>query len=95
MLDEFIENSINKKIKYYQFYNLNIIKKFFQIKIFFSCGVEFTGRIIKYISEEISKSNDDDDLSRHLVNAFYLNYINSINNKNDTNNIITVKKISH
>ena len=60
---------------------------------FFSGGIEFTGRIIKFISEEISKSKDENDLCEHLVNALYLNYINSINNKNDISNIAKVKDI--
>ena len=60
---------------------------------FFSGGVGFTGRIIKNIAEEISKSENDDELCQNLVNSFYLNYINSINNKNDTKNITIVKKI--
>jgi len=68
-------------------------KKILQNQEFFSGGIEFTGRIIKYISEEISKSENNDDLCKHLVNAFYLNYINSINNKNDIKNIIEVKNI--
>ena len=68
-------------------------KKILENQEFFSGGVEFTGRIIKYISEEISKSENEKDLCKHLVNAFYLNYINSINNKNDINNINEVKKI--
>ena len=68
-------------------------KKVFEDQDFFSGGAEFTGRIIKYISEEISKSEDEDDLCQHLINAFYLNYINSINNKNDIKNINEVKNI--
>ena len=68
-------------------------KKYHENQDFFSGGVEFTGRIIKFISEELSKSKDENDLCEHLINAFYLNYINSINNKNDKNNIATVKDI--
>ena len=68
-------------------------KKILDNQDFFSGGVEFTGRIIKNICEEISKSKDENNLCEHLVNAFYLNYINSINNKNDINNIIEVKNI--
>ena len=70
-----------------------INKKILENQDFFSGGVEFTGRIIKNISEEISKSENEKDLCKHLVNAFYLNYINSINNKNDINNINEVKNI--
>ena len=73
--------------------HLEMNKKFLQNPDFFSGGVEFTGRIIKFISEEISKSKDENDLCKHLINAFYLNYINSINNKNDVNNILEVKEI--
>ena len=68
-------------------------KKIHENQDFFSGGVEFTGRIIKFISEELSKSKDENDLCEHLINAFYLNYINSINNKNDKNNIRKVKDI--
>ena len=68
-------------------------KKILQNQEFFSGGIEFTGRIIKYISEEISKSQNNDDLCKHLVNALYLNYINSINNKNDIKNVFEVKDI--
>ena len=68
-------------------------KKILENEEFFSGGVEFTGRIIKYISEEISKSKNNDDLCIHFVNALYLNYINSINNKNNTNNIKIVKDL--
>ena len=68
-------------------------KKFQDNQDFFSGGVEFTGRIIKYISEELSKSKNENDLCERIVKAFYLNYINSINNKNDINNINEVKKI--
>ena len=68
-------------------------KKYMENQDFFSGGVEFTGRIIKFISEEISPSKDENDLCQNLVNAFYLNYINSINNKNDANNIKEVKNI--
>ena len=68
-------------------------KKILMNQEFFSGGVEFTGRIIKYISEELSKSEDENDLCQHLVNAFYLNYLNSINNKNDINNVKEIKNI--
>ena len=68
-------------------------KKYMENQDFFSGGVEFTGRIIKFISEEISPSKDENDLCQNLINAFYLNYINSINNKNDANNIKEVKNI--
>ena len=68
-------------------------KKIEENQEFFSGGVEFTGRIIKYISEEISKSNNEIELCENLVNALYLNYINSINNKNDEKNIKEVKEI--
>ena len=68
-------------------------KKIQENQDFFSGGVEFTGRIIKYISEELSKSKDNKDLCDHLVNALNLNYINSINNKNVSSNIQIVKGI--
>ena len=68
-------------------------KKIAENQEFFSGGVQFTGRIIKYISEELAKSKDPDNLCNNLVNALYLNYINSINNKNNKNNINKVKKI--
>ena len=68
-------------------------KKFTQNQEFFSGGVQFTGRIIKYIGEELSKSSDSTDLCEHLKDAFYLNYINSINNKNNKDNIKEVIEI--
>ena len=68
-------------------------KKILVNQEFFSGGVEFTGRIIKYIGEELYKSEDENDLCKHLINAFHLNYLNSINNKNNIKNIIEIKNI--
>ena len=68
-------------------------KKIFINQEFFSGGVEFTGRTIKNIGEELSKSENENDLCNRLVNSLYSNYLNSINNKNDVNNILEIKKI--
>ena len=70
-----------------------INEKILENQDFFSGGVEFTGRIIKYISEELSKSQSEDDLCERLVNTFYINYLNSINNKNDNDNLVLIKNI--
>ena len=89
-IDEILCQEISSKIA---IIHQEMNKKFQENQDFFSGGVEFTGRTIKFLSEEISKSKDENDLCEHLVNAFYLNYINSINNKNDVSNITKVKNI--
>ena len=91
-LNEIICQEISSKIAFIH-QEMNI--KINQNQEFFSGGVQFTGRIIKYISEEIYKSKSEKDLCINLVNAFYLNYINSVNNKNNKDNIIEVKNIIH
>ena len=45
-------------------------KKILENQEFFSGGVEFTGRIIKYISEEISKSQNENDLCKTFSKRF-------------------------
>ena len=89
-IDEVLCKEISSKVA---IIHQEMNNKILENQDFFSGGVEFTGRIIKFIGEELSKSEDEDDLYKHLINAFYLNYINSINNKNDRKNIAEVKKI--
>ena len=89
-LNEILCKQISSKVsKIHQEMN----KKILLNQDFFSGGVEFTGRVIKYIGEELAKSENENDLCIHLVNAFYLHYINSINNKKDIKNILEVKTI--
>ena len=89
-IDEILCQEISSKVA---LIHQEMNKKIHENQDFFSGGVEFTGRIIKYIGEEIYKSKNENDLYKHLVNAFYLNYIYSINNKNNIRNIIEVKNI--
>ena len=89
-IDEILCQQISSKVA---LIHQNMNKKIEENQEFFSGGVQFTGRIIKYISEELAKSKDSDNLCDHLVNSLYLNYINSINNKNNKNNIKEVKNI--
>ena len=87
--DLFRQEISSKAAKIHQ----DINKKIQKDQDFFSGGVEFTGRTIKYIGEEIYNSKDENDLIENLINALYINYINSINNKNGTKNIIELKNI--